>query len=191
MANQLVSVSKDKEKLRLRYRYKGKVTFLYLGLTNTPPNAAKAEQCRYHLEQDLLHNRYEHHHRESYRPEFNQVNEFFALPLDAQFEEWLDTLTKNNDHHKAVLEMLQRDKPRSLANIDMSRYAPKTYNTRLSYLRSFQQWLIDEGVLDKPILKLEPKKTKKTLSGQRKPLNNLEIESILCWFAENSDQYYE
>lgn len=111
------------------------------------------------------------------------------------FEEWTTTYKQMNcevniDYHSlrnTLKNWGKFDEETILPKLNKEVFSPKTYNSRLSMLRSFVTRLVKQGIWEyNPLEDVNSKRVKKVVNNARKPFTEDEIKRILDAFKNDT-----
>ncbi len=187
-----VSIDRDKNMIRLRWRYLAKRYSLNL-FSYSKANLLQAKMVALMIEHDMVTdafdvtlNRYRKNDTSAKTKEKSIVE---------HFEHWANAY-RNMDcdrhvHYNATRNMIRRwgafDTSEVVPKLNSENFNERTYNLRLSMLKSFFAWLVKQKVItSNPVEDVRPKKVKRKTNPTRKPFTEGEISRILHAFKYNT-----
>ena len=187
-----VSLENYRGRVRLRWRYQSKRYSLNL-FTYNKQNLLKAKKTALEIEQDMVNNQFDFM--------LSKYKGVQSIPVSTEksivmlFEEWVSDYKqmdcdKNSDyfHIRNTIRKWGEFKAEDLLNnLNKESFGAKTYNSRLSILRSFTSWMVNRAFWSfNPLEEVSSKKVKKFVKANRKPFSENEISAILRAFKENT-----
>lgn len=188
-----VSIEKYRAQIRLRWRFLGKRYCLSLFHYNKS-NLKEARKKAILIEQDMLLDQFDATLRK-YR--VNNVDEEILQEktIVQYFEEWASVYRQmdceNHSDYFHLRNTIKRwcnfDETTALEKLNAETFGAKTYNERLSMLRSFSKWLVKGNIWqNNPFEDVCRKKVKKSLKADREPFTEQEITKILEAIKNNT-----
>ena len=183
-----VSIENFKNRIRLRWRYQGKRYSLSLGAYGKI-NLKAAKKVVLQIELDMANGQFDHS-LVKYSGKMIIVYEESVFPttIVAYFERWVKEYKQldcnvNSDYYQLrnTLKKWGEISPAELlSRLNNEKFSPKTFNERLSVLKSFSDWMVRQKkwVLN-PLDGVSRRKVKKGKMPNRAPFNEHEIRQIL------------
>ena len=187
-----VTIINAKGRIRLRWRHQTLRHTINLGAFNKQ-NLVQAKIIALKIEQDIFYNNFDstlQHYtgKERDKPKSNK-------DLIHLFEEWVKNYKQMNcevhTNYNSTRNMLKKWGEITQENIvkkfNTETFCSKTYNRRLSILKNFINWLIEQNVWAfNPLLSVNNKKNKIIKNPDRTPFTEKEIHKILTAFKLNT-----
>lgn len=188
-----VSISRDKNSIRLRWRYLKERFSINLG-NYSKINLLKAKKTAIIIEDDLQRGQFDHSLRKYYG-DSEEETLIISKSIVQYFEEWtkhykqMDCEVHCNYH--AVRNMLRKwgvvSEKNMLVKFNSEKFCERTYNRRLTMLKSFVKWLVKNSIWKfNPLEDVNPKRCKKVENPTRNPFTRDEITKILNAFYYNT-----
>lgn len=182
-----VSIIQDGQRIRLRWRYQQKRYSLNL-FSFTKVNLLHAKRVAFEIERDILNGHFDQT-LTRYKPASVQETLLpIKKPLVEHFEEWV-RVYRNMDcdrdiDYQSTRSMMKRwgrwDESTFVQHFGKEAIGARTYNRRLTLLKSFFQWTKKNGITkENPLEDVLPRKAKNTEKANRKPFTEEEIRRIL------------
>jgi len=183
-----VSITNYKERIRLRWRYLGKRYSLNLTSYNKV-NLKAANKVVLQIELDIANGQFDST-LVKYGGKEVRASKATEIPqsIVAYFERWVKDYKqmdcdRNGDyyHLRNTLRKWGEINPdEMLGRLNTEKYAPKTYNERLSMLTGFSNWMVRQGVWAvNPFEGVSKRVVSKTEKPHRIPFSEDEIHNIL------------
>jgi len=180
-----VGIIKDGNRIRLRWRYQSKRYSLNLFQYNKA-NLLEAKSIALIIEQDIVSNQLD-----ITLSKYNGTST--ATPskektIVTYFEEWTTSYRQmdceKNIHYHALRNTIRKwgifGECDAVAKLNKEEFSAKTYNGRLTMLKSFAKWLFKKSIwAHNPFEDVVSKKVKKTVNVSRKPFTKEELNAIL------------
>jgi integrase len=187
-----VTIINAKGRIRLRWRHQTFRHTINLGAFNKQ-NLVQAKIIALKIEQDIFYNNFDstlQHYtgKERDKPKSNK-------DLIHLFEEWVKNYKQMNcevhTNYNSTRNMLKKWGEITQENIvkkfNTETFCSKTYNRRLTILKNFINWLIEQNVWAfNPLLSVNNKKNKIIKNPDRTPFTEEEIHKILTAFKLNT-----
>ena len=187
-----VSVENYKGRIRLRWRYQAKRYSLSLTVYSKQ-NLFQARILALEIEQDILTNMFDFTLIKYGGKDANSNKK--SKSIVAYFEDWV-SFYKQMDceihtNYNSTRNMLRKWGKISQENIvkkfNAETFCSKTYNRRLTILKNYINWLIEQNVWTfNPLLSVNNKKNKIIKHSNRTPFTEEEIHKILSAFKLNT-----
>jgi len=187
-----VSVEDYKGRIRLRWRYQAKRYSISLS-AYSKQNLFQAKILALEIEQDILTNMFDFtlikYGGKDANPNKNSKS------IVANFEDWVSFYKQmdceKHTNYNSTRNMLRKWNQVSQNNIvkkfNAEIFCSSTYNRRLTILKSFVNWLIEQRVWTfNPLLSVDNKKNKSIKNPNRTPFTEDEIRRILDAFKQNT-----
>jgi len=187
-----VSVENYKGRIRLRWRYQAKRYSISL-TAYSKQNLFQARILALEIEQDILTNMFDFtlikYGGKDANPNKNSKS------IVANFEDWVSFYKQmdceKHTNYNSTRNMLRKWNQVSQNNIvkkfNAEIFCSSTYNRRLTILKSFVNWLIEQRVWTfNPLLSVDNKKNKSIKNPNRTPFTEDEIRRILDAFKQNT-----
>jgi integrase len=187
-----VSVENNKGRIRLRWRYQAKRYSLSL-TAYSKQNLFQAKILALEIEQDILTNMFDFtllkYGGKDANPNKNSKS------IVANFEYWVSFYKQmdceKHTNYNSTRNMLRKWGKITQENIvkkfNAETFCSKTYNRRLTILKNFINWLIEQNVWTfNPLSSVNNKKNKVIKQPNRTPFTEEEIQKILSAFKLNS-----
>jgi integrase len=191
-----VSVENFKNRIRLRWRYHGKRYSLALSAFNKV-NLHAAKKVVLQIELDISKDQFDYS-LVKYGGKANDrgdsgsnIQETFV----AKFEYWVKNYkqmdceihTNYNSTRNMIKKWGRVESGNLLKKLNAETNAPVTYNRRLTILRTFIDWLVEQQVWEtNPLSSVQRKRIKTKKLSTREPFTTEEISRILEAFRTNS-----
>ena len=187
-----VTIINANGRIRLRWRYQTKRHSISLG-AYSKSNLIQARIIALKIEQDMLLNNFD-------KTLFNYTGKVVAKPTTNKsfvnlFEEWVKDYKQMDcevhTNYNATRNMLKKWGEITQENIvkkfNSETFCSKTYNRRLTILKNFINWLIEQNLWAfNPLLSVNNKKNKLIKNQNRTPFTEKEIQNILTAFKLNT-----
>lgn len=189
-----ISIERKENRIRLRWRFQTKRYSLNL-FEFTKINLLKAKKIALQIEHDISIGLFDIY-LESYKP--NSRKRIILIEektLVKSFEDWVQSYRnmdceKDNDYHSTRNMMLnwgKFDSSMVVYHFNKETFGAKTYNRRLTLLKSFFEWTTKSRLtMRNPLEDVLPKKVKNIEQPNRKPFTVEEIKQILESIKNNS-----
>jgi len=187
-----VSVENYKGRIRLRWRHLAKRYSISLS-AYSKQNLFQAKILALEIEQDILTNMFDFtlikYGGKDANPNKNSKS------IVANFEDWVSFYKQmdceKHTNYNSTRNMLRKWNQVSQNNIvkkfNAEIFCSSTYNRRLTILKSFVNWLIEQRVWTfNPLLSVDNKKNKSIKNPNRTPFTEDEIRRILDAFKQNT-----
>lgn len=187
-----VSVEDYKGRIRLRWRHLAKRYSISLS-AYSKQNLFQAKILALEIEQDILTNLFDFtlikYGGKDANPNKNSKS------IVANFEDWVSFYKQmdceKHTNYNSTRNMLRKWNQVSQNNIvkkfNAEIFCSSTYNRRLTILKSFVNWLIEQRVWTfNPLLSVDNKKNKSIKNPNRTPFTEDEIRRILDAFKQNT-----
>lgn len=187
-----VSISQERNRIRLRWTYKSVRYSLNLSFVNQL-NLLAAQKTATEIEQDMVLEvfdttlvKYSGHKI----PVMKEHKSFTGL-----FEYWVknykqmdcEVHTNYNSTRNMIRKWGKVDASNIVKKLNAETNAPVTYNRRLTILRSFADWLLEQKIWDQnPLTSVQRKKIKKVPLEKRRPFTEEEITRVLHAIKTNA-----
>lgn len=199
-----VSIEEYRGRIRLRWRYQNKrYTLSHAHLTEV--NLLAARKLALQIEQDMILNQFDF---SLYR--YTGKKQQVKTPTDftGLFEYWVrnykqmdcEVHTNYNSTRNMIRKWGKVDTTNVVKKFNAETNAPVTYNRRLTILRSFIDWLVEQDHWkSNPLQSIQRKKVKTVKHEKREPFTKEEIKRILdalandtfcSKYASNKHSYY-
>jgi integrase len=187
-----VSVENYKGRIRLRWRYQAKRYSLSL-TAYSKQNLYQARILALEIEQDILTNLFDFT-LIKYGGKDADSNKK-SKSIVAYFEDWVSFYKQmdceKHTNYNSTRNMLRKWGKITQENIikkfNAETFCSKTYNRRLTILKNFTNWLIEQNVWTfNPLLSVNNKKNKVIKNPNRTPFTEEEIHKILNAFKQNT-----
>jgi len=187
-----VSVENYKGRIRLRWRYQAKRYSLSL-TAYSKQNLYQARILALEIEQDILTNLFDFT-LIKYGGKDADSNKK-SKSIVAYFEDWVffykQMDCEKHTNYNSTRNMLRKWGKITQENIikkfNAETFCSKTYNRRLTILKNFTNWLIEQNVWTfNPLLSVNNKKNKVIKNPNRTPFTEEEIHKILNAFKQNT-----
>ena len=187
-----VSVENYKGRIRLRWRYQAKRYSLSL-TAYSKQNLYQARILALEIEQDILTNMFDFTLIKYGGKDANSNKK--SKSIVANFEDWVSFYKQmdceKHTNYNSTRNMLRKWNQVSQNNIvkklNAETFCSSTYNRRLTILKSFVNWLIEQRVWTfNPLLSVDNKKNKTIKNPNRTPFTEEEIHKILSAFKLNT-----
>jgi integrase len=187
-----VSIFTDAGRIRLRWRYLGERYSINLA-AYSDINFMAARKLALQIEQDLILGSFDktlHKYSCKQTKQSEQPKGFTEL-----FEYWVknykqmdcEVHTNYNSTRNMIRKWGRVDAGNLLKNLNAETNASVTYNRRLTLLRSFIDWLVEqEHWKTNPLTSVQKKKVKTVKQSKRDPFTQEEIKKILDALANNT-----
>jgi integrase len=187
-----VTIINANGRIRLRWRYQTKRHSISLG-AYSKSNLIQARIIALKIEQDMLLNNFD-------KTLFKYTGKVVAKPTTNKsfvnlFEEWVKDYKQMDcevhTNYNATRNMLKKWGEITQENIvkkfNSETFCSKTYNRRLTILKNFINWLIEQNLWAfNPLLSVNNKKNKLIKNQNRTPFTEKEIQNILTAFKLNT-----
>ena len=187
-----VTIINANGRIRLRWRFKAIRHSISLG-EYTKSSLIQARIIALKIEQDILLNNFD-------KTLFNYTGKVVAKQTTSRsfvnlFEEWVKDYKQMDcevhTNYNATRNMLKKWGEITQENIvkkfNSETFCSKTYNRRLTILKNFINWLIEQNVwVFNPLLSVNNKKNKLIKNLNRTPFTEKEIQNILTAFKLNT-----
>ena len=187
-----VSVENYKGRIRLRWRYQAKRYSISL-TAYSKQNLFQARILALEIEQDILTNMFDFTLIKYGGKDANSNKK--SKSIVAYFEDWVSFYKQmdceKHTNYNSTRNMLRKWNQVSQNNIvkkfNAEIFCSSTYNRRLTILKSFVNWLIEQRVWTfNPLLSVDNKKNKSIKNPNRTPFTEDEIRRILDAFKQNT-----
>jgi len=187
-----VSVEDYKGRIRLRWRFQAKRYSLSL-TAYSKQNLFQARILALEIEQDILTNMFDFTLIKYGGKDANSNKK--SKSIVANFEDWVSFYKQmdceKHTNYNSTRNMLRKWNQVSQNNIvkkfNAEIFCSSTYNRRLTILKSFVNWLIEQRVWTfNPLLSVDNKKNKSIKNPNRTPFTEDEIRRILDAFKQNT-----
>ena len=187
-----VSVENYRGRIRLRWRYQAKRYSLSLN-AYSKQNLYQARILALEIEQDILTNLFDFT-LIKYGGKDADSNKK-SKSIVAYFEDWVSFYKQmdceKHTNYNSTRNMLRKWGKITQENIikkfNAETFCSKTYNRRLTILKNFTNWLIEQNVWTfNPLLSVNNKKNKVIKNPNRTPFTEEEIHKILSAFKQNT-----
>jgi integrase len=187
-----VSVENYKGRIRLRWRFQAKRYSLSL-TAYSKQNLFQARILALEIEQDILTNMFDFTLIKYGGKDANSNKK--SKSIVANFEDWVSFYKQmdceKHTNYNSTRNMLRKWNQVSQNNIvkklNAETFCSSTYNRRLTILKSFVNWLIEQRVWTfNPLLSVDNKKNKTIKNPNRTPFTEEEIHKILSAFKLNT-----
>ena len=187
-----VSVENYKRRIRLRWRYQAKRYSLSLTAYSNQ-NLFQARILALEIEQDILTNLFDFTLIKYGGKDANSNKK--SKSIVAYFEDWVSFYKQmdceKHTNYNSTRNMLKKWGKIIQENIvkkfNAETFCSKTYNRRLTILKNFINWLIEQNVWTfNPLLSVNNKKNKVIKNPNRTPFTEEEIHKILSAFKLNT-----
>jgi len=187
-----VSVENYKGRIRLRWRYQAKRYSLSL-TAYSKQNLYQARILALEIEQDILTNMFDFTLIKYGGKDANSNKK--SKSIVANFEDWVSFYKQmdceKHTNYNSTRNMLRKWGKITQENIvkkfNAETFCSKTYNRRLTILKSFVNWLIEQNIWTfNPLLSVDNKKNKTIKNPNRTPFTEEEIHKILSAFKLNT-----
>lgn len=187
-----VVIFEEKNRVRLRWSYNGKRYSLNHGFPSDIQLVA-ARKLALKIEQDIILN--------SFDPTLNKYvvrsksSEHLQMSFTEQFEYWVknykqmdcDVHTNYNSTRNIIRKWGKVDVSNVLQKFNRQNNAAVTYNRRLTILKDFINWLVEQGIWNvNPLHSVQRKKVKSSKLVKREPFTEEEIRMILNALKHNT-----
>ncbi|MCG9899543.1 MAG: site-specific integrase [Hydrotalea sp.] len=184
-----VAISNYKERIRLRWRYQGKRYSLNLSAYNKI-NLAAARRKALEIEYDIANNQFDVTLQKYGGQKTKNANEAVQQPTSIveYFEKWVKEYKQmdcevNSDYfylRNTIRRWGDVGSDEVLGKLNAETFGPKTFNERLAMLKSFSNWMKQQGYWTvNPFEGVSKRKIKKTENPEREPFSEEEIKQIL------------
>lgn len=186
-----VSISEDRGRIRLRWRYEGKRYSINYSFVSTI-NMLAAKKLALKIEQDMV------------LAEFDvtlvkytgkkHVSKLSTSTFTELFEYWVknykqmdcEVHTNYNSTRNMIRKWGRVDSGNILSKFNSLPNFAVTYNRRLTILRTYLDWLVDQQLWEtNPLSTVQRKKVKRKILVEREPFTEEEIGRILQAFRTN------
>ena len=187
-----VSVENYRGRIRLRWRYQAKRYSLSL-TAYSKQNLFQARILALEIEQDILTNMFDFTLIKYGGKDANSNKK--SKSIVAYFEDWVSFYKQmdceKHTNYNSTRNMLRKWGKITQENIvkkfNAETFCSKTYNRRLTILKNFINWLIEQNVWTfNPLLSVNNKKNKIIKHQNRTPFTEEEIHKILSAFKLNT-----
>jgi integrase len=181
-----VSILNAENRIRLRWRYQKQRYSLNL-FSFTKNNLLQAKKIAIQIEHDLVNSEFDVSLKK-YKPSVPAEEQMPEKTLIACFQEWVKNYRNMdcerdidyNSTRNMMLKWGQFDVTTVVSHFNKETFGAKTYNRRLTLLKSFFTWAKKSKIVDdNPFEDVLPKKVRKTEKANRKPFTEDEIKMIL------------
>lgn len=187
-----VSVENYKGRIRLRWRYQAKRYSLSLTVYSKQ-NLFQARILALEIEQDILTNLFDFTLIKYGGKDANSNKK--SKSIVAYFEDWVSFYKQmdceKHTNYNSTRNMLKKwgkiNQENIVKKFNAETFCSKTYNRRLTILKNFINWLIEQNVWTfNPLLSVNNKKNKVIKNPNRTPFTEEEIHKILSAFKLNT-----
>ncbi|WP_026768519.1 tyrosine-type recombinase/integrase [Asinibacterium sp. OR53] len=181
----VVSVANADGRIRLRWRYQAHRYSLSL-YKYSKQNLLQAKKTALQIEQDMLNEQFDYS-LNKYRG-VQDISPRTEKTITEFFEEWTTVYRQmdceKNVHYNAMRNTMKRwgqfNEKTALLKLNQETFGARTYNERLTMLKSFAGWLVKAQIWShNPFADVNRKKVKKAKNPTRKPFTEEEISKIL------------
>ena len=187
-----VSITNCKGRIRLRWRYQDKRYSISLSSYNKT-NLLQARKLSVQIEQDMVMENFD----ESLVKYGGKKNKPLQkeLSIVSLFEQWTSSYkqmdcevhTNYNSTRNMIRKWGNVTNNNILSKLNTEIFCAGTYNRRLSILKDFINWLIENKIWEtNPLVSVNHKKIRKTTNPKRIPFTTAEITSIMVAFKNNT-----
>ena len=188
----LVAITNYKERLRLRWRYVGIRYSINLSAFNKI-NLLEAKRVALSIEQDMVTDNFDYSliRYNGKRIDTGSKGRTFVQLFESWVKNYKQMDCELHTNYNAVRNMIRKwdrvDPSNIVRKLNAEKFCGATYNRRLTMLKLFGTWLVDNQVWKtNPLITVSRKKHKKLLQPKRKPFSLEEIQLILKAFQENT-----
>ena len=187
-----VAITEDRSRIRLRWSYLSKRYSLNHSFSSQV-NMLSAKKLALLIEQDIALGVFDVG-LEKYTGKRSSEHAKSAS-FTEQFEHWVrnykqmdcDLHTNYNSTRNMIRKWGRVDASTVVRRLNAEVSAPVTYNRRLTILRTFGDWLVEQKVWEKnPLASVQRKRIKNVKDPKREPFTENEISSILEAFRSNA-----
>lgn len=188
-----VGITNADGRIRLRWKYQDKRYSMSL-LAYSKTNLLQARKLALQIEQDMITDVFDttlvKYSGKNTQSPSSQGKSFVTL-----FEQWVSSykqmdceLHTNYNSTRNMIKKWGIVKPENiLSKINAETFCPGTYNRRLTILKGFVNWLVQQAIWKQnPLLSVQAKKFRKIKQLKREPFTEPEITQILNAFKNDS-----
>ena len=185
-----VSIEEYRGRIRLRWRYQSKrYTLSYAQISEI--NILAARKLCLQIEQDMILNQFDH---TLFKYSGKKTNVKILSDFTGLFEYWVKNYkqmdcelhTNYNSTRNMIRKWGRVDSDNILSKFNSLPNLAVTYNRRLTILRTFVDWLVDQQLWEtNPLSTVQRKKVKRKMLVEREPFTQEEISRILQAFRTN------
>jgi len=188
----LVVITNYKERLRLRWRYVGIRYSINLSSFNKI-NLLEAKRVALSIEQDMVTDNFDYSliRYNGKRIDTGSKGRTFVQLFESWVKNYKQMECEIHTNYNAIRNMIRKwdrvDSSNIVRKLNAEKFCGATYNRRLTMLKLFGTWLVNNQVWKtNPLITVSRKKHKKLLQPKRKPFSLDEIHSVLKAFQENT-----